>query len=441
MSKRSKVFLFGAGAILPWGAPKTSDLTELVLKSGFKIRGGEITITQFIYNKLIQNNHSSEYVNFETIINVIEEFISYYSYSNNLNRTSSLLSCFFSSDFEQELLNFSVSGGEPKHNYKLQIPEGVDYDFSNYLQHNETPPQFFFQHLLAEILTDINVCIEKYANHCINSSSIDKESKVSKSYINWMLNLKNKWNLRIYTLNYDRVFKVLLENSGVSVFEGFDCGEVINYGVSLRANVPKILSDFETNVYYNLHGSAFWKVEALDTEQLPNPEFFLTSNVTLPLNYRFANFQLEKGKNLMLTNIVTGHQKGQKTHITPLKQMQSAFDKDCCFADEIFIIGYSFGDEHINESIKTAIRHNNDVKITIVDPYFTKNNRDVETAMKLFPFKSDAYANSRPTTIQKNLHIFFDGAITVHAIGFEEFLDCVKNPLYKTSYYNRSKII
>jgi hypothetical protein len=31
--------------------------------------------------------------------------------------------------------------------------------------------------------------------------------------------------------------------------------------------------------------------------------------------------------------------------MTPFRQMQSAFDKDCILADKITIIGYSFNDE------------------------------------------------------------------------------------------------
>lgn len=48
--------------------------------------------------------------------------------------------------------------------------------------------------------------------------------------------------------------------------------------------------------------------------------------------------------------------------ITLFKQMQAAFDRDCCFADELIIVGYSFGDEHINGSVKTALRYNKNSK-------------------------------------------------------------------------------
>src|SRR5688572_22201460 len=131
MKKGSKVFLFGAGAMIPWSAPTTTDLTDVVLRSGFKIRGVDITITRFIYDKLLERNHTADDINFETIINVIEEFIIYYSYSNTRKKTDSLLSCFFLPEFEEQLLNFSVTGSVPNHNYRLQIPEGQDYNFSN----------------------------------------------------------------------------------------------------------------------------------------------------------------------------------------------------------------------------------------------------------------------------------------------------------------------
>ncbi len=86
----------------------------------------------------------------------------------------------------------------------------------------------------------------------------------------------------------------------------------------------------------------------------------------------------------MVTNIITGFQKAQKAMITPFKQMQAAFDKDCFFSEEIYIIGYSFGDEHINATLRTALRHNDKLKIIIVDPFFMENNFDVLFISKLF---------------------------------------------------------
>jgi hypothetical protein len=73
-----------------------------------------------------------------------------------------------------------------------------------------------------------------------------------------------------------------------------------------------------------------------------------------------------------LTNIITGYQKIQKSILSPCKQMQAAFDRDCCSSDTIYIIGYSFNDEHINAGIKASIQSNQPVKFVIVDPGFKK---------------------------------------------------------------------
>ncbi|MES2268635.1 MAG: hypothetical protein V4520_17850 [Bacteroidota bacterium] len=37
MNKGRCIFLFGAGATLQWGSPLTSELTAMILESGFKI--------------------------------------------------------------------------------------------------------------------------------------------------------------------------------------------------------------------------------------------------------------------------------------------------------------------------------------------------------------------------------------------------------------------
>ncbi len=113
----------------------------------------------------------------------------------------------------------------------------------------------------------------------------------------------------------------------------------------------------------------------------------------LPLNKELASVQMEKGKTLLFTNTITGYQKAQRGMITPFKQMQAAFDRDCSLADEVYVIGYSFGDEHINESLKTALRHNKKHRITIVDPRF-KNKMEYRLAINLFSFMQDD--NMRP---------------------------------------------
>jgi len=65
---RREVFLFGAGAVLGWGAPTTSELTSLIRNSGFTMKNSDTKITEFIDQKLIENEYSESEVNIETII-------------------------------------------------------------------------------------------------------------------------------------------------------------------------------------------------------------------------------------------------------------------------------------------------------------------------------------------------------------------------------------
>jgi hypothetical protein len=419
MNKNRTVFLFGAGATLAWNSPTTSELTDLVRTTGFKCADNTTRITEFIYSTLLANGYPSRNVNFETIISVVEELIIYYSKFDDDLPVASISGVFLAPRYEKELLNYSIAGGKVMHGYELQIPPGQDYPLSKRAYHGETPSQLFFEQLVSLLLTNITGRIHEYAYHTESSPMKSIEDDTSKLFVKWMKLLSRKSILRLYTLNYERIFKILLARAGLSVFEGFDCEEFVC--ANLRANVPKILNDAESHVHYNLHGSAFWEVLDLDKEQLPNPEIVLSSIFALPLTNAPVSLQMEKGKTLLVTNMITGYQKAQRGMITPFKQMQAAFDRDCCLADEVYVIGYSFGDEHINESLKTAVRHNPKLKITVVDPQFIQNKMDYEFALHLFPFKQES--NRAQRKVRNNVYSYFGDAFTVHTIGFKEFLE------------------
>lgn len=413
------MFLFGAGSAYEWNAPSTSEITELVLASGFKMCDNETTITKFIYQTLIDNGYESREINFETIVSVIEELIVYYSSFDSQKGRRSLLSCFFESKFDNEILNFSIEGGIVKHGYNLNIPRDTKYNFSRPSLQNETPAQFFFEFLLGEILSNISARIIEYSYHSSKYSKVDFKSEHSQSFVEWMALHQKQTPLRLYTLNYDRVFKTLLERNGFELFEGFDVDGIDDSYFGIRPNVQRILSDVTTNIFYNLHGSTNWDVQELDVHQLANPEILFRKYPNLPGNNTPASVQIERGKTLMVTNFVTGYQKAQKAMITPFKQMQSAFDKDCVFADEVYIVGYSFGDEHINGSLKTAVKHNRDLKIIIVDPFFRKNNIDEEVSIKIF--SSAGISPTFPRKLDDRVHSHVDGRFIAYSMSFKDF--------------------
>ncbi len=441
---KRNVFLFGAGAVIDWGAPKTlcngdkltflperetgeiknrvCCLTHLIRERGFKTKSGE-RISNKIYETLKHNGFSEHDINFETIINIIDELITYYSNFGNNTKTS-LMKCFINaSEIMDDILNFEIVGGVSVHGYQLIIPDFPEADKCSF--NNENPEQFYFQLLLSNLLSGIIGHISKYSYYTNGKTNVieNETNKVlNDRFYSWIKNISGDSGItRMYTLNYDRLFKVILENRGIKVFEGFECGASVNSGDMIQANVRRILSDFDSTVLYNLHGSAYWDVRSRNNQQLPASEFYLKGVPSFSSNlWEQATRQMDKGKTIMLTNIITGYQKTAKTAVTPFKQMISAFDRDCLFANRLFIIGYGFGDEHINESIKTALIHNPEIKITIIDPAFIENKFDEKLSIELF---SNSLLNLSPKKVSPNLYTYLEGYVEVYTLTFNNFLE------------------
>lgn len=419
MAKNRSAFLFGAGAMMEWNGPSTSELTRITRETGFTIKDSDQKVTDYIFQKLKEKGFDSEDTNFETIINVIEELSVYYSEFNSKKETPSVLRAFLDDSHLEEIFDYAIKGGQRKHGYELKISNSTFP--SNKSLDNETPTQFYLQHLLSEILTNISDRISKYAYHTDGHSVIQKDSQISLDFRNWMSSMENSDVLRLYTLNYDRIFKILLLEQGIDCFEGFYPSGNTSDFAGLRCDVPKIVEDMESHIYYNLHGSAFWKVVKYNRLNLLHPEISFNGVPNLQVNNLVSTLQIERGKSLFLTNIITGYQKAQKSMISPFKQMQAAFDRDCLKADKLFIIGYSFGDEHINESIKIALRHNTNLKLEIVDPGFYTNNIHHRIYLTLFQYIENK--DPKPTQLAENIDSYFEGQVLIYTLRFSQYLE------------------
>lgn len=421
MSTQNKIFLFGAGSILDWGGPLTSELTSHIRNIGYPIKGSDQRLTDYIYQTLIKSGFEESEISFETIISVIEELAIYFSEFNTKTQTPSLLRNFLNDNEFKNILNFSIKDGVRKHGYKLDIPADTEYIFSNSAYNDENPIQFYLQHLLSEIISEICEFISEYSYHTNDHSVIKVDSNNSKNFIKWISQFDKKNNLRLYTLNYDRVFKILLEYAKIECFEGFYAsGDVADIN-GLRCDIKKIVKDEHINVHYNLHGSAFWRVIPSNDSQLPSPEIVYVGFPHLQINDEIANVQIEKGKPIFLTNIISGYQKAQKSMISPFKQMHFSFDRDCLSSDQIFIVGYSFSDEHINQCLKTAFRYNDKLRVEIIEPNFIKNNMDYHLSINLFQYIEGNFLS--PKKIRDNEFSYYYGRIKVYTLKFNEYLE------------------
>lgn len=436
-------FLLGAGAVIDWGGPKTlcdNDklsflpehltgelenrvccLTHLIRSIGFFTKKGE-RITELIYRILLTNGFKKEKINFETIINTIEELLVYFSNFDKEDSGSILSSFFTAKPILDEIFNFNVIG-QRKHGYQLNIPEFSHIDRP--ALNNETPKQFFLQLLLLNIFDGIIGHTSKYSYYTDSHQTVvenEINDELNNAFYSWMRIIDNQnISIRTYTLNYDRLFKVILKKRGITLFEGFE-HDNIQPGKVIQPALDKIYSDIDSHVYYNLHGSAYWDIETTNYHQLPDyivtlkgvPSF--TSNLFTP-----SIKQIEKGKNLLLTNIITGYQKVQRTSFPPFKQMQASFDRDCLRTNKIYIVGYSWDDEHINESIRTALKFNPDLKIVIIDPSFIAKELDYKVGIKVF---SSSYKQLKPRNdaFDKSVYHYLDDSILVYNMSFKKYL-------------------
>ncbi|EAZ79511.1 hypothetical protein [Algoriphagus machipongonensis] len=421
MNRKRTVILFGAGAVIDWGGPKTPDITALIRNNGFWTKDGKTRITEFIYQKLLESGFSDDEVNFETILNVLEELISYYANQAGSKKLPSYIASFFTSTFEKDLLNFEEENFS--HSFKIHIP-GLNKDFSPLAKHGENANQLFLQELVQTLLTTIYNFIEKYGDHRLNESNVICEDKkeLNKLFCDWIEKINQNGILRMFSLNYERNFKVILEKgiSGMNIFEGFEAAADINYEDRIPPNATRILTDFETHCHYNLHGSVYWDIESENENGFMAPRYFLTGYGNLTINNDYPIVQSEKGKTILISNFIAGYQKLQKSAITPFRQMKYAFDRDCITADIIYIIGYSYGDEHINSAIGEAIRNNQKVKLIFVDPSFQKNDTKIIIA-SLGHYSQGI--TSLPRTIRTGLeHEFNSGIIKAYTMTFKDFL-------------------
>jgi hypothetical protein len=388
ITTQKTVIIFGAGAVMDWGGPLTlcernaytiipehdtgeiynrpCCLTHLMLVTGFKAQTGE-RITQRIFDRLKKNDPDA-YVNFETILNVIEDLYAYWSARSSRDNTN-IYGIIDIDESLADLHDFTVIRQPNASSYALKLPDFILHDADN-ISNGIDPHVKYYELLLKELISGIIGHVSKYGyasqTHKVYEKAVNTVNNANFRY--WMRSFIDQgMQLRLYTLNYDDIFKQMLEQEGEQVFDGFyeytDAGQFY-----AAADLTRIVTDTSVTCHYNLHGAGFWKVEDLNTSHLPGYQYLKS----LPgvVHGSAASIAIEKGKRILLTNIISGYQKVQKTAISPFRQFFSALDRDCMEAEELYLVGYSYGDEHVNDIIRNARRYNPDLRITLMNPGF-----------------------------------------------------------------------
>lgn len=182
----------------------------------------------------------------------------------------------------------------------------------------------------------IKKCVrEKVSVHLENDKIVHKDivkDLVQTDFANWIGQAERKYPIEIFTTNYDFLFELGLEYKEVPYYDGF-CG-------SLRAFFnPESVEDFsflsKQTKLWKIHGSLGWHYDT-DNEKIlrvsPDDEDILIYPSTL--KYKDSKKQPYESLLDRLSNFI--------------KQDDSI----------LITCGYSWGDEHINSRIVSALKTN-----------------------------------------------------------------------------------
>lgn len=162
---------------------------------------------------------------------------------------------------------------------------------------------------------------------------------------------KGDSRLKVFSLNYDTCFEQVSDNMRGIVIDGFNFSSRPEFRsssfdcdiVQRQNNRVHSEHNYIDNVFhlYKLHGSVNW--EKKDEKIYKNDE---TENPFL---------------------IYPGNEKFETTYETPFFELLSRFQKSLSEKNSLLlIIGYSFGDKHINQVILEAIKSNVNLHVVVL---------------------------------------------------------------------------
>ena len=405
-SKRILIFL-GSGATYCFNGPSSVEILQL-LKSNNKYKTtGDLPVGQFIYNKLAETYEDE--TNFESVIASIELIINYHlGLANNLQdpNLKSITPIFFELDetFMVQIDNFEIQ--DIPENQETVILKFFENDIETFLTlPRESAKLYYYSKILNNFLSIISISINGY------SEGNEEYNLKLKQFIYYLIS--NNLQINFFTSNYDNLIPTIIDNG--TIFNGFDITLTGEAGKLYNTN--KILNDNSIIKHYNLHGSIFWHYEYL-LEKLEYQYVFKEGEYNLPI---LSHTQITNpGEELVMSNIITGYNKSQRTLLQPFSLFMDTFIRECSKADILLIIGYSFSDKHINRILSIPFDYASPkiINITHSEDNFlqTKEGHRFTDILKNKDKLSDSLLDG-------NLISSRDNKQKIFITGFKDFLD------------------
>jgi hypothetical protein len=165
------------------------------------------------------------------------------------------------------------------------------------------------------------------------SDTADRKKLSHSQFSNWIQKARRRFPAEIFTTNYDYLFEMALEGSGLPYFDGFSGGFEPFF-------CPEAVEDVDAYPHlvklWKMHGSLGWSFREADQAVIR---------------------QHTQDTDAANTLIYPSHLKYNSSKKQPYVGL---IDRLCTFLQQddavLITCGYSFGDNHINERIVTSLR-------------------------------------------------------------------------------------
>ena len=348
--KRRVTVLLGAGAMIEATGVGTGTITKKVLEAGKHEKlNGHISVLEQFANDFNQKHARDRYgrnANFEDLFDLLEELAGY-TYTEYIDSASIILS-----------------------DLKKVYKDNVDYRVVSSLRRkvldaiNLTVASYDQQYSGNSGCNDSynGNCAGACDNNCNNTcKDICDDACSGGCDSTWMTNFfhnyikREKVALDVFNLNYDTWIEQILEPYGYE--DGF--APVEGYDDFQRFIVTKYLNHGNKHTISHLHGSICFDVPAFKPKDI---NMFMNEEQEYTL-YKYKDFSAaeafrkrrtmsdmksQSGHVIFPVNIITGRMKTDKILWAPMQVYMYGLIKALMENEELFIIGYGFGDQYIN---------------------------------------------------------------------------------------------
>lgn len=216
---------------------------------------------------------------------------------------------------------------------------------------------FLFRQIIAEAILNLQ---DNYQSPDYNTLLLNQ-----KTFIESLS--KSGDDISLISLNYDETLANSIEGLGFDTCFG-------------ASQLPGQFNEIDINRFFNCRKIVYYPhghVRFRFTDQL-NVEYYRDGNfanqqrwVGLDSAMPGANMPVTKGKFAYNFNsfITTGQTKNDILNYLPYSVYYQRMAIDLFKSDKLFVIGYSFGDEHINRFLKSYLKSGQNKKVIIVDYY------------------------------------------------------------------------